>query len=128
MYESEKSNVCQKELNIYIYKSEKAFLTKQELKIIINESMFRKLASVSEIITISNEVVLKKKDFSLNCCMVFWVLYGKEGGGGTALICSHYNFICDLWSPCQKRGNVASLTRGAPRMHHKALLVKLMGH
>lgn len=76
-----KSNVCQKELNIYIYKSEKAFLTKQELKIIINESMFRKLASVSEIITISNEVVLKKKDFSLNCCMVFWVLFGKEGGG-----------------------------------------------
>lgn len=81
MYESKKRDVCQKELNIYIYKSEKAFLTKQELKVIINESMFRKLASVSEIITISNEVVLKKKDFSLNCCMVFWVLFGKEGGG-----------------------------------------------
>lgn len=77
-----KSNVCQKELNIYIYISEKAFLTKQELKIIIYESMFCKLASVSEIITISNEVVLKKRDFSLNCFMVFGVLFGKEGGGG----------------------------------------------
>lgn len=82
MYESEKKQCLPERAKyIYIYKSEKAFLTKQELKIIINESMFRKLASVSEIITISNEVVLKKKDFSLNCCMVFWVLYGKEGGG-----------------------------------------------
>lgn len=80
MYESEKKQCLPERAKLYI-KVKKAFLTKQELKIIINESMFCKLASVSEIITISNEVVLKKKDFSLNCCMVFWVLFGKEGGG-----------------------------------------------